>query len=54
MIFVIYSHVYLLMSTTHLLIKNFLLLNSTSMAFNISIDLIICGNIYGFTPSLFS
>jgi hypothetical protein len=37
------------MSTTHLLIRNFLLLNSTSMAFNISIDLIIKGYIASFS-----
>jgi len=42
---VIYSQVYLFTRITHLLIKNFLVLYSTSIAFNISTDLIMWGNI---------
>lgn len=40
---VIYSHVYLFIRTTHLLIRNFFDLNSTSIAFSISIEFMMYG-----------
>ena len=40
----IYSQVYLLMRMTHLLIKNFFVLNSISIAFSISIAWMMTGN----------